>query len=254
MRPTRWDVLLFARAVGMALVALGVGLLVTAATDEGGVSWLERVGRTLPLAPVCCALGVWVALAPTLVRGEALAVQALGRSPAQVGAGAVAGAAIVALAVAGAIGTTRTIDVTGFYPLITHPSVWRWQDGEFVNEQRGVRVEADGDVASTDTAPPAGEKSPVPAHGRAAAAAAMATSGLALPMLVAQTLLSTLDSERQGRRPPRRWLVAAACAAAVVGSVLSFQAAAARQVPAAMGSVPPLMLLAFAARRYWREV
>ena len=73
MRATRWDALLFARAVGMALVALGVALLVTAATDEGGVSWLGRAARTIPLAPVCSALGAWwrptFAIALTFPRG-----------------------------------------------------------------------------------------------------------------------------------------------------------------------------------------
>jgi hypothetical protein len=254
MRATRWDALLFARAVGMALVALGVALLVTAATDEGGVSWLGRAARTIPLAPVCSALGAWVALAPTIVRGEAVAVQALGRSPAQVGAGAVAGAAFVALAMACAVGTSRAIDVTGFYPLVTHPSVWTWRDGNFVDDRRGLRVHADGELEKIEPVAQPAETSPVPRHGRAAAAVAMATAGLALPMLVAQTVLSSRDGDRQGARPPRRLLVVAACAAAVVGSVLLFQAAAARRVPALMGSLPPVVLLAFAARRYKEEI
>ncbi len=250
---TRWDAILFARAVGMAVVALAVALLVTAATDEGGVSWLGRVARTLPLTPLCCALGAWVALAPTLVRGEALALQALGRSPAQIGAAAVAGAGLVALVVACAIGTDRAVDVTGFYPLITHPSAWRWVDGNFVDDARGLRVLADGALESFGTVHRVAGDSPVPPHGRAAAALAMVAAGIALPMLVAQAVLLGSDGVRQGPAPRgRRWVVVAS-AVAVIGSVLFFQAAAARRVPAAMGALPPAVLLAFAVRRYLNE-
>ena len=126
MQPTRWDLMLFARAAAMALIVFAVALLVTGATDEGGVPWLGRAARTLPLAPLCSALGVWAALAPVVVRGDALALQSLGRSPAQIGAGAVAGAALLALLVACAMGTSRAVDVTGFYPLVPHPTSWRW--------------------------------------------------------------------------------------------------------------------------------
>jgi hypothetical protein len=253
MPATRWDALLFARAIAMAVIALGLVLLVTAATDEGGVPWLVRVARTLPLAPLCSALGAWVALTPALVRGEALALQALGRSPAQIGAAAVVGAALVALVVAAAIGMSRAIDVAGFYPLITHPSAWRWTDGNFVDEGRGLRVLADGALQSVDAVRRTTDAPLVPRHGRASAALAMASAGVALPMLVAQSILIGREGFRQGPRPSgRRWVVAA-CVGAVVGSVLLFQAAAARRVPAMTGALPPLALLGLAVRRYTRE-
>ena len=54
---TRWDARVFARSAVVAGLALGLAWLVTAATDEGGVSWGERAGRTLPLAPACAAIG-----------------------------------------------------------------------------------------------------------------------------------------------------------------------------------------------------
>lgn len=252
MQATRWDAIVLARAAAMAVVALGVACLVTAATDEGGVAWIERAGRTLPVTPLCAALGAWVALAPVLARGESVALEALGRSPAQIGAGAVAGGALVALAVAGGLGATRAIDVTGFYPLVTHASAWHWQDGDFVDEVKGLRVLADG-------APERGEPvrnwigpAPVPPHGRAAAALALACAGVALPMLVAQTLLAGMGGPR--RSGPRGGVSAVvASGAAVIASVLLFQAAAARHVPAFAGAFPPLFLLGFTLRRY-REV
>src|SRR5258708_27304018 len=139
MQPTRWDLMLFARAAAMALIVFAVALLVTGATDEGGVPWLGRAARTLPLAPLCSALGVWAALAPVVVRGDALALQSLGRSPAQIGAGAVAGAALLALLVACAMGTSRAVDVTGFYPLVPHPTSWRWVAGGRLRHRRALR-------------------------------------------------------------------------------------------------------------------
>jgi hypothetical protein len=257
MPPTRWDALLFARAAGMAAVALAVAWLVTAATDEGGVPWLGRVARTLPLAPLCSAVGAWAALAPVLLRGEALALQSLGRSPAQVGAAAVAGAALVAVLVAAAVGTSHALDVTGFYPLVTHASAWRWQGGSFVDPGRGLRVLGDGALERTDALVGSADFPAVPRFGRVAAAAAMACAGTALPMLVAQTLLGAGDARpaegTSGLGPRRRVWAVAASAAAVVGSVLLFQAAAARRLPAPAGVLPPLVLLGYAVRRYRRE-
>jgi hypothetical protein len=232
----------------MAAVALAVAWLVTAATDEGGVPWLARVARTLPLVPLCSALGAWVALAPVLIRGEALALQALGRSPAQIGAAAVVGAALVAVIVAAALGTVRAIDVTGFYPLIVHPSSWHWQTGEFVNEVRGLRVLADGSLVRIEAVPAHGVN-PVPPMGRAAAVLATAIAGVALPMRVAQTLLPA-GRDRQAPTRRRRVRAVAASAGTVVASVLLFQAAAARLVPALAAALPPLLLLARTLRRY----
>lgn len=67
---TRWDTLGTVRASGLALFALGLGLALTAATDEGNVAWGERIGRTLPLIPVCAAIGVWGARAGHIARRD----------------------------------------------------------------------------------------------------------------------------------------------------------------------------------------
>ena len=48
---TRWDRRQLVRAALTTVLTLGLAWLVTAATDEGGVAWGERAGRTLPLAP-----------------------------------------------------------------------------------------------------------------------------------------------------------------------------------------------------------
>jgi hypothetical protein len=254
MRVTRWDAVVFVRAAVVAGLALALAWLITAATDEGGVAWGERAGRTLPLTPICAAIGAWGALAPVRSRGEVRALEALGRSRVQIAAAAIVGAASVAIVAAAAVWALRSVDVSGFYPASVHPNTWQWQDDAFVDHGRGLRVDADG--TPSRIAPPA-EAAPltkIPPQGRAAASMATALAGIALPMLLAQLLLARHAGPSTGERlgPGRgtRWPVALASASAVVGSVMLFQAAAARLVPALFATLPPAALLVFAAGRY----
>jgi hypothetical protein len=253
---TRWDAVVFVRAAALAGLALVLAWLVTAATDEGGVAWGERAGRTLPLTPVCAAVGAWGALAPVRARGEARALEALGRSRRQIAAAAVAGGATVALVASLALGVLRTVDVAGFYPAAVRASGWQWDDDSaFVDRSLGLRVEADGTpvrfAPSTEARPPV----TVPSGGRAAAAIATALAGIALPMLIAHLLL--VSGVRPGGGDPVRRSTATgrlpaalASAATVVGSIILFQAAAAHLVPAMFATLPPVALLTFAFGRY----
>jgi hypothetical protein len=256
VRVTRWDAVVFARAAALAGLALALAWLITAATDEGGVPWGERGGRTLPLTPVCAAVGAWGALAPVRARGEVRALEALGRSRVQIAAAAIGGGAAVALLAAVVLGAIRTVDVAGFYPSALHSSAWRWQDGGFINRALGLAVDAEGAPARlalpTEARPLAG----IPQGGRAAAAIATALAGVALPMLVAQILLARharpADGERLGdgsATSGARW-PAAAAGGAIVLSIMLFQAAAVRRVPALSATLPPAALLAFAVARY----
>ena len=81
----------------IAALALGLVAVVTAASDEGGLAWGVRAGSTLPLAPVCSAIGAWLALAPARARGDDRALAAIGRSPWEREAAAIAGGAVIAL-------------------------------------------------------------------------------------------------------------------------------------------------------------
>jgi hypothetical protein len=243
---TAWDTQVFGRAAGAAAGALVLAWLVTAATDEGGVPWGERVGRTLPLAPLCAAIGVSAALAPVRWRGEAGALAALGRSRAQVALGAVAGGAVVAVVAALLIGLVRRVDVAGFYPTATHASAWSWDGAAFVDDVRGLKVAVDG---MPQHVPPTAEATAasLPVFARAAAALTTAIAGLALPMLLAHALLSRSPDVRFDRRDG--WMAASAIAS-IAASVVLFQAAAAHQLPALTAAVPALALLAFAVQRY----
>jgi hypothetical protein len=185
-------------------------------------------------------VGAWVALAPVRARGEALALEALGRSPAQIAAAAAAGGALVAIAAAMLLGAGgRAVDVEGFFPSATHASAWTWDGSAFVDRIQGLRVGADG-APERAAVEPAAVLAGIPPFGRASAAVATALAGLALPLLVARAALV------RARALP----VALAAGAALAASVVVFQAAAARLVPAWLGVLPGLVLLAEAVRRY----
>jgi hypothetical protein len=233
----------------MALAALALGWVLTAATDEGGVSWGERAGRTLPLTPLCAAIGAWAALAPVRARGEWLALESLGRTPLQVSGAAVGGAAAVALVAAAAMATVGSVSVAGFYPTATHADEWRWDgtDG-FADAARGLHVGADGVPVQVAPARPWRQSPAIPRHGRLSAALATAFAGLAMTLLVAHALLPRRLPPK-GRRLGERSSAVLATLLAVAATVVLFQAAAAKRLPALIGVAPSAALLAVAVLR-----
>jgi hypothetical protein len=70
-----------------------------------------------------------------------------------------------------------------------------------------------------------------------------------MPLLVAHALLGGEPGRRLGARDVG---AAIAAGAAVTASVVTFQAASVRLVPALLGALPSFALLAFAWRRYRR--
>ena len=252
MSVTGWDIRVFVRAGAVALLALGLAWILTAATDEGGLGWGERAGRTLPLVPVCAAIGVWGALAPVRSRGEARALEALGRTRAEVAAPAVAGGAFIALAAALALGVLPTVSVTGFYPTARHAEAWRWEAGAFVDPVMRLRVAENGELArSTSVEGLLPEAMTIPAA-RAAAGLSMVIAGIATALLLAHAILfrdTRLTSGGTIVSSPWWPLGATGLCAAV--SIVLFQAAAVERVPALAGTLPSLALLAIAIARYF---
>jgi hypothetical protein len=252
--PTRWDTQVLARAAGVAGLALGLSCLVTAITDEGGISWGERAGRALPLAPACAGLGAWVGLMPVRARGEALALAALGRSRTQIAGAAVAGGALVSLFAAASMVVASAVDAAAFFPRAANVATWVWQNGSFADRGQGLSVGADGAPVRLTREAWAVATTVLPRHGRAAAALATAIAGLALPLIAAHALLAN-SPERPGRGRRRQHdlsnvTAVLVCGAAISASVILFQAAAAGHVPALLGAAPPLLLLGFAVQRY----
>jgi hypothetical protein len=246
IRWTSWDFRIFWRAAGSALATLVLAWLVTAATDEGGVPWGERTGRTLPLAPLCAAAGAAIALAPARWRGEVGALAGLGRSRIEVAIAAVAGGATIALAAALLLGIVRAVDIAGFYPTATHGSAWHWRGDAFVDAVHGLRVAADGAPRHVPVEP-AAVLATLPSHARGAAAWTTAIAGLALPLLLSHALLAKGPETPFERRDA--WPAAWAGASLAVSLVL-FQAAAAHRAPAMAATLPALALLVVAVQRY----
>ena len=248
---TPWDIRAMLRALGGAVLGLVVVWLVTAASDEGQLTVGARAGRTLPLAPLCSAVGAALALGTARVRQEARAFEALGRSPARTGRTAALGAALPSVLVALAIVAIPQIDAAAFYP---RPAVGdtfvATGEGSFISPTLGVRIAPDGETYSIEGAPPAVDDA-LPRGGRSAAALATGVAGLALALVAARAALRRSLLDRRGLRRMRLAALGEGLGCALL-TLVAFQAAAARVAPAALAVVPPLVLLgASLARLRW---
>jgi hypothetical protein len=142
----------------------------------------------------------------------------------------------------------RPIAVAGFYPTAARPDDWHWLGNGWVDVSKGLRVTDEGLPEQIGAVESMVRTLGIPPGGAVAAAMATVLAGLALPMLVGHAVLWRADPVRHGRAD------AAAAAVAVLGSILLFQAAAARLLPAMVGALPPLALLAWAVQRYRSRV
>jgi hypothetical protein len=242
---TAWDRRVFLRAF-VASITLFVGVwLVTAATDEGSIGWGARAGRALPLVPLCAAAGAWMGLAAARARGEARALQALGRSPSEVGLPAVAGASAFVVLAALALASVPAVGVEGFYPSVPTARAFVLDGDALLDESGALRVTLDGVPERVDPPRPprhlgSTPRVAVPPHGRAAAGLAMLLAGLALPLLAAGT---------RARHAPR---AVAWVGLGMAGALVLFQAAAASRLWVGWAVVPPMALL-FGALRIYRS-
>jgi hypothetical protein len=193
----------------------------------------------LPFAPVCAAVGAWLALAPGRARGEDRALAAIGRSPWQRHAAAILGGAAIALAAAAAI-AAPTVDVRGFYPRPEPHATWRATSDGFASSDGQWRVGGDGAPSAVSATSPGArpDRGALPPLARASASLATAALGLALPMLAALARRRTIAR------------VAASVLATSLALVLAFQAAAASRATPLVAPLPPLLLLAAAASLY----
>jgi len=192
---TVWDARLAARSALAAGIMLGLIGLVGAATDEG-VSWLVRLGRTLPLAPAAGAVGAYLALGSARARGEIVALAALGRRPSTSALPAAVGGAFVSLLAAAAV-LTPGVDPHVFFPSVPHLTAFAFEGGAFVDHAEGLRVGPTGDIealAPEVVAATAG----LPAHARGAAALATALVGGALALVGARARLGALAPSLAG--------------------------------------------------------
>lgn len=245
---TAWDLRTFARALGATLIGIVVVWLVTAASDEGQLTAGVRAGRTLPLAPLCSAIGAALALGTARVRDETRALEALGRSPGQSARAAAIGAALPSILIGLAIASSSVIDVSGFYPRAPRGDVFVYEGGAFSSPTLGVRVTADGEPHALEGHGTTTDEG-LPRHARAAAATATAVAGVALSLVAARAILRVSLLHRRGRRR-RRIVAGAQVFACVLLTLIAFQAAAARVAPASLAMMPPALLLGVALLGY----
>ena len=245
---TAWDLRTFARALGATLIGIAVVWLVTAASDEGQLTAGVRAGRTLPLAPLCSAIGAALALGTARVRDETRALEALGRSPGQSARAAALGAAVPSILIGLAIGTSSIVDVSGFYPRAPRGDTFVYADGAFTSPTLGVRVTDDGEPRPTEGTSLAVDET-LPRHARVAASTATAVAGVALALVAARAVLRVSLLHRRSRRR-RRVLAAAQVFVCALLTLVAFQAAAARVAPAFLATLPPVLLLGIAVLGY----
>ena len=243
-----WDRRAFVRALVATVIAIVVVWLVTAASDEGQLTVGVRTGRTLPLAPLCSAIGAALALGTSRVRVETRALEALGRTPGQTARAAALGAALPSLLVGLAIGVSSVVDVSGYYPRPPRGDRFVFAAGAFTSPSLGVRITADGEPHPTEASPPAADDS-LPHHARAAASTATAVAGLALALVAARAVVRVSQLHRRGRQR-RRVVAAVQVFTCVLFTLVAFQAAAARLAPAALAMLPPTLLLVIALLGY----
>ena len=245
---TAWDLRTFARALGATLIGIVVVWLVTAASDEGQLTAGVRAGRTLPLAPLCSAIGAALALGTARVRDETRALEALGRSPGQSARAAAIGAALPSILIGLAIASSPIIDVSGFYPRAPRGDTFVYADGAFSSPTLGVRVAEDGEPRAIEGHATTADEG-LPGHARAAAATATGVAGVALSLVAALAVLRVSLLHRRGRRR-RRIVAGIQVFVCVLFTLVAFQAAAARVAPASLATLPPALLLAVALLGY----
>ena len=235
---TAWDVRMAGGALALGALLFAVACLVTGATDEGSVHWATRVARTLPVVPLCGAAVTWLALRRAQRRGEMLALESIGASPARAAAFVVAGAALLACVAASCVLVIRGAEDAFFPRAVARDDVVA-MDAAFVDRARGVRIARDGVLTRQVPAISASGGEPAGSHARTASAAAvLALLGIALPLLAA----------RAARGRPGRSVALAA--AMCVLCILSMQAAAVGRAPPVLACVPAAALLILAAVRY----
>jgi hypothetical protein len=212
---------------------LALAVLVTAATDEGGLRWAERVARVLPLVPVCVALAAGVTLAGSRRAVESRALEALGRSPFANACGAALGAAAIGLVVALAVFVDPRGSVGAFFPTVHASGRYVFDVDAFSNVATGWRVSDNGTIALPQTSGTVLDRVALdlPPHARLAAALVIAVGSLAFALATARLPRT------------RRTLHLLGLLATAAATTFGLQAAAAGRIPALLTPLPSTVLL-----------
>ncbi|HEX7662882.1 MAG TPA: hypothetical protein VF407_00145 [Polyangiaceae bacterium] len=230
------------RAFAIAVLAFVVALLLSAASDEGGVAWTIRLTRALPIAPLAGALGVWLTLSSRRAKADALALEATGRSPKRNSAGAVVGGAGFALLLALVLASWSKLDISAIFPAFSASPRVAWNGEAFVDTEHGLRFAEDGSVAlAPEAVTPALALGPSAGRERAAGSLALAFASVAFALLAAAIV--------------RHLSVRAATSIGVVAlaTVFAFDAVASGRASPFVVVLPPAALSLFAWLEYLRS-
>jgi hypothetical protein len=233
LTPTAWDVRAALSTVALGMLVFGIACAVTGATDEGSVTWATRALRTVPVVPACGGVVTLLVVRRAQRRGELLALESVGCSPARAALFAALGAAMLSF-VAAACVLARGDAASGFYPRATESSTIRVVPDGFVDDARGIHISPTGELKPEPKTHPVLSKIDEGWRG-ITAAIVLAAFGLALALVAARST------------PPK---VIAWVALACMGSIALLQAAAAGRVPALVACLPAIALLIVAAVRY----
>lgn len=235
-----WHVRLFIRALLGAALALGLILLLSSLTDEGGLTLAVRLGRAAPMTPVAAALGTGAALAPPRWRGELLALSTLGQRPTITMLPAVLGATLVGAVIALLL-VLGGVDAHGFFPVVPKSLELTFDGTAFVEPQSGTRILPTGEIVEPVARAALFVTTDLPRYGLfvAGLATLVATGGLAMVAAVLGTWA----------RPLRALLLGVMMVALLAG----FQASASTRVSALLALGPAFALFAAALVGYRRS-
>jgi hypothetical protein len=212
---------------------VGVALLITAVSDEGGVAWGERLSRTLPVVPLCATVPVAWSVFGARPRSEARALALLGRSPAGSAAAAALGGVSGGLAAGIVVLVLPGVSVHAFLPTVHTTAPFTFTSSAFRYADGGWSVMRDGSIALAAPAAsmPGGAASFAEGAARWAAASVVLVGTLAF--------VATVVAARPGRLRRSGLLLLVTSAA----SVLVLQGAALGRVPLWAAPGPASLLL-----------
>lgn len=171
-----FDRSVFKRALLVAVVAAAVGLVVIAATDEGG-GWGARLGTWAATAPLAGSIGAAVAVWIARSRGELTALAALGATPFRARRGAPLGGSIVALAGA-ALALLPRVRLDALFPAPVRAHAFEIRSAAVIDRTIGLLISPDGSIAA---AAPNAAAQPDSAAARSFAVFAIAALAIAGP-------------------------------------------------------------------------
>jgi len=237
MKPSAWDVRTFVSTLALGVLLFGVACAIGGATDEGSIAWTTRAARAVPIVPALGAVVTFLALRRAQRRGELLALESIGCSPARAAAFAVGAAAALSVVCAVSVAFWRGSSLDAFFPRATaHGDVRADGDG-FLDAARGVRIDVAGAITHEKIAA-AQTMSPEIAGRAVSAAFVVALLGIALPLLAARGA--------RGFRAEPAAVGGAMCALCI----FLLQASAAGRAPPLLACIPAGVLLIYAVVRY----